>query len=249
MRQPNPQKLAEAPDERAQQLHMLTHLPFQDWCPHCVAHRSRPDRHLRDGSVKDSGVATVSFDFAYTKAVAPGGNVQETEQVIALVLVGSMANFTGCVPISKKNDFDLMVREILQFTQVLGHSECTFLCDNEPAIMQVQKRAVPARQMMGLVTPPPPESRARSKSSSDGLIGSDKNSACLLRHSAECRVPGACIPDSQLGECFVGSIPAGKPGILGNGCDGTTTAGSLGSATGSCLSGTTVSPVLWLRIQ
>ena len=152
MRQPNPQKLAEAPDERAQQLHMLTHLPFQDWCPQCVAHRSRPDRHLRDGSVKDSGVATVSFDFAYTKAVAPGGNVQETEQVIALVLVDSMTNFTGCVPISKKNDFDLMVREILQFTQVLGHSECTFLCDNEPAIMQVQKRAVHARQMMGLVT-------------------------------------------------------------------------------------------------
>ena len=56
------------------------------------------------------------FDFAYTKAVAPGGNVQETEQVIALVLVDSMTNFTGCVPISKKNDFDLMVREILQFT-------------------------------------------------------------------------------------------------------------------------------------
>jgi hypothetical protein len=72
-RQPNPQKLAEAPDERTQQLHMLTHLPFQDWCPHCVA-------HLRDGSVKDSGVPTISFDFAYTKAVAPGGNVQETER-------------------------------------------------------------------------------------------------------------------------------------------------------------------------
>ena len=151
-RQPNPQKLAEAPDERTQQLHMLTHLPFQDWCPYCVAHRSRPDRHLRDGSVKDSGVPTVSFDFAHTKAVAPGGNVQETEQVIALVLVDSMTNFTGCVPVSKKNDFDLMVREILQFTQILGHSECTFLCDNEPAIIQVQKRAVNARQMMGLVT-------------------------------------------------------------------------------------------------
>jgi hypothetical protein len=66
-RQPNPQKLAEAPDERTQQLHMLTHLPFQDWCPHCVAHRSRPDRHLRDGSVKDSGVPTVSFDLPTQK--------------------------------------------------------------------------------------------------------------------------------------------------------------------------------------
>ena len=38
-----------------------------------VLHRARPDRHHRDGTVKDSGVPTVSFDFAYTKAVEPGG--------------------------------------------------------------------------------------------------------------------------------------------------------------------------------
>ena len=65
-----------------------------------------------------------------------------------------------------------------------------------------------------------------------------------MRHSAEMSGPWSI----KLGQCLVGNIPAGKPGILGNGCDGTTTAGSLGSATGSCLSGT-ASPVLWLRIQ
>ena len=37
-----------------------------------------------------SGAHTVSFDFAYTKAVAPGGNVQDTVQVIALVFVDSI---------------------------------------------------------------------------------------------------------------------------------------------------------------
>ena len=48
----------------------------------------------------------MSFDFAYTKAVEPGGQAQETKVVNALVLVDSCTNFTGCVPISKKNDFD-----------------------------------------------------------------------------------------------------------------------------------------------
>ena len=42
--------------------------------------------------------------------------------------------------------------EIIQFTHVLGHSECTYLCDNEPAIKEVQKRAVRARKSMGLAT-------------------------------------------------------------------------------------------------
>ena len=105
-RQPVAQKLAEPPDEKTQQLHMLTHLPYQDWCPHCVAFRARPDRHKCDGSVKDGGIPTVCFDFAYTKAVEPGGQAQETKVVNALVLVDSCTNFTGCVPISKKNDFD-----------------------------------------------------------------------------------------------------------------------------------------------
>ena len=45
-----------------------------------------------------------------------------------------------------------MVREIIQFSQTLGHGECNFLCDNEPSIMQVQKRAVQARRAMGLMT-------------------------------------------------------------------------------------------------
>ena len=102
--------------------------------------------------MKDSGIPTVSFDFAYTKAVEPGGQAQQTSTVIALVLVDSSTNFTGCVPISKKNDFDVMVREIIQFSQTLGHGECNFLCDNEPSIMQVQKKAVQARRAMGLMT-------------------------------------------------------------------------------------------------
>ena len=151
-RQPVPQKLAEPPNEKEQMKHMLTHLPYADWCSHCIAHRARPDRHLRDGAVKSSGIPTVSFDFAYTKAVVAGGDVQSTETVAALMLVDSSTNYVGCVPIAKKNDFDIMVREILQFTQVLGHAECNYLCDNEPAILQVQKRAVAARMAMGLPT-------------------------------------------------------------------------------------------------
>ena len=45
-----------------------------------------------------------------------------------------------------------MVRELLQFTQILGHVECTYLCDNEPAALQIQKLVVRARKAMGLPT-------------------------------------------------------------------------------------------------
>ena len=151
-RLPRPQHLAEPPTEEEQQIHNLTHMPYKDWCAARVAHRSRQDRQARDGCVKRGEIPTVSFDFAYTRALAADGTVQNTEQVIALVMVDSQTNYTGCVPVKAKSQFDLMVREILQFTQVLGHGEVCFLCDNEPSIRQVQARAVKARLAQGLST-------------------------------------------------------------------------------------------------
>ena len=99
---------------------------------------------MRNDGVKAGEVPTVSFDFAYTRAVAADGNVYNTEQVIALILVDSQTNFTGCLPIQAKSQFYLMVR--------VGHSECVYLCDNEPSIRQVQQRAVRARLALGLAT-------------------------------------------------------------------------------------------------
>ena len=151
-RAPRPQHLAEPPSEEEQLLHQLAHVPYKDWCPACVAHRARQDRQLRDDGVKAGEVPRVSSDFAYTRAVGAGGNVNNTEQVIALILVDSQTNFTGCIPIQAKSQFDLMAREILQFTQSLGHSECVYLCNNEPSIRQVQQRAVRARLALGLAT-------------------------------------------------------------------------------------------------
>ena len=103
--------------------------------------------------MKDSGVPTVSFDFAYTKAVEPGGQAQETSTIIALIgACGFINQLHRLRAHFQKNDFDVMVSEVIQFSQTLGHGECNFLCDNEPSIMQVQKKAVQARRAMGLMT-------------------------------------------------------------------------------------------------
>ena len=115
-RQPNAQKLAEPPDEKTQPLHNLTYLLYQEWCPHCVAFRARSGRHQRDGSVKDSGVPTLSFDFAYTKAVEPGGQAQETSTIIALIGACGFNNQLHRLRAHfQKNDFDVMVSEVIQF--------------------------------------------------------------------------------------------------------------------------------------
>eukprot|EP00435_Cladocopium_sp_Y103_P018358 s4574_g4.t1 len=187
------------PDEESQLKHMLTHLPFADWCQDCVAHRSRQDPHRKDGSVKDFGIPTISFDFAYTQVVAPGGDVQATETVAALILVDSVTNFTGSVPISKKNDFDLMISEILPFTQTLGYAECNYLCDNEPSILQVQKRAVHARKQFGLTThSQTPEAYSHGNSLCENTVRRVRELAGTLMHHVQDKISTALNTDHGL---------------------------------------------------
>ena len=188
-RQPIPQRLEQVPDEAKQREHFLTHVPYAAWCEHCVMHRARQDRHIRDGSVKDGGIPTVSFDFAYTKAVDPARPGQEVEAVAALVMIDSSTNYISCVPIRAKNQFDLMVREILQFTQYLGHAECNYLCDNEPSIRQVQQRAVRARQGMGLATHcKTPAAYTHGNSLCENAIGRVRTLACTLMNRVQSKI-------------------------------------------------------------
>ena len=196
---PRPQHLAEPPSEDLQMKHNLTHLPFADWCPSCISHRSRPDRQERTGAVKDSSNPTVSFDFAYTKAVGPDGIARNTDTVIALVMVDSVTNYVGCVPVKSKAQTDLMVRKLTQFTQVLGHAEVTYLCDNEPAARQVQKLVVRARQALALPTKDKnPAAYSHGNSLCENSIQRIRDLAGTLMHRVQDRLSTELSTDNGL---------------------------------------------------
>ena len=60
-----------------------------------------------------------------------------------------------------------MVQELLGFAGLLGYSEISFRCDNEPTLLQLQRYVINARLAMGLPTlkaAPPPYSH------SNGLV-------------------------------------------------------------------------------
>ena len=79
-----------------------------------------------------------------------------------------------------------MVREIIQFTQVLGHAECNYLCDNEPSIRQVQERAVRARQSMGLAThSKTPAAYTHGNSLCENTVGRVRDLAGTLMHHVQ----------------------------------------------------------------
>ena len=61
---PKVKKMVAKPTAAEVEQHMATHIPFRNWCPHCVAGKSKIDPHIK----KDKGDRTipkVSLDYMY----------------------------------------------------------------------------------------------------------------------------------------------------------------------------------------
>ena len=44
--------------------HMATHIPFREWCPHCVAGKSKIDPHHK-GARGERTIPKISLDYMY----------------------------------------------------------------------------------------------------------------------------------------------------------------------------------------
>ena len=151
-RVPKAMDLKVPPSEAEVQQHNLTHLPYAPWCSSCVCFRARADKQLKSDGARRAGVATVSFDFCYTKAVPDSMAEKDVDTMISLVMIDSATEYLHSVPLRSKNQWNLMVRELLGFTGILGHSEIVFYCDSEPTLRQLLRMVVNARLSMGLPT-------------------------------------------------------------------------------------------------
>ena len=80
------------------------------------------------------------------------GDSKEIDYINALLMVDSASGYIQTVQLRNKNQWNLMVHELLSFAGLMGHSEVTFRCDNEPTVLQLQRMAINARLAMGLVT-------------------------------------------------------------------------------------------------
>jgi hypothetical protein len=126
-REPHAPPTAEPPSELEHAKHRLTHLPYANWCPSCLMHRARPNRHERTGESHGGSIPTISFDFFYTRLMVRRSPQKKFLMVLRLIIVCSATGVISCVPLQSKNHLDHMNRELVQLIQRLGHSFCVAL--------------------------------------------------------------------------------------------------------------------------
>lgn len=96
-------------------------------------------------------------------------------------MVDNHTGFVSCIPLERKSQLDHANREIIKSIQMLGCSEVFLPCDNEPAVLQLQRLVLRTRQAMGLKTR---ENSAvaydKGSSAAENAVGRVRPLACSL---------------------------------------------------------------------
>ena len=177
------------PSRHEQELHQLTHLPFQSWCQQCVATRSREDPRTKEDQAdrKDRGRPVISFDYGFTYTT---GAPEDRQWGTALYVAESESKATMCIPVQAKGSASLkqVTEELTRFSmQVCNTQPIIFQSDGERATRQILRAIQHARATLGLTTEIRTTSRDQhaSNGQAERTVQSVRRLANTLRQFAE----------------------------------------------------------------
>ncbi|CAE7728347.1 RE2 [Symbiodinium sp. CCMP2592] len=215
-----------SPEEVAK--HRLTHVPYQPWCPLCVATRGRRDAHRGDEAHRSTGGWPVlCMDLMYASLE---GSVCEfmkqaptskEKKLTVLVCVDRDTGMIHSVPLPGKGTTVLQhaAKEVLGFLSYLGRTEVEIRGDNEPPMVALCDKVVEARNKAGLSTrktPSQPYEHQTNGAAEQAVLSMRDIGSTLLQQVEQNGfapslnpelIPWAYVHASTLHNCF--SVSAG----------------------------------------
>ena len=130
-------KVPVKPSKSEVEVHMTTHIPYRDWCPHCVRGRGLNDKHVKGrGSHGDDPHPTIGMDYGFliTKEFA---DTDDRDRQCGPMLVSKDLKhgmvLSMVVP-EKGASSPWVPRRVAKWIDSLGYNKVIVKIDNEPAI-------------------------------------------------------------------------------------------------------------------
>ena len=169
-RDPDIQPAPVEPTEAERALHELTHIPYQPWCPACVAGRARRDQHRSEASrdAPERSVPVISVDWFYVVGNNKSMDFMKQEPndisdskeptMTVLACIDRSTGMVQAVPVpNKSKDARIYAaKQVLTFISYLGYGEIQLRHDNEPSMSALASMISVARAKHGLRTLPRP---------------------------------------------------------------------------------------------
>jgi hypothetical protein len=135
--------------------HEMTHLPYRNWCRHCVRGRGKEAAHCRQDAV-EGALHELHFDFAFM------GEEDEPKKCVTMLVVRERrSRMTLATAVPSKSTGQFVVNRVMAFMKEIGVENLDVIAksDQEPAIKhlidegkgegrvwrQVDRRALPCR--------------------------------------------------------------------------------------------------------
>ena len=112
------------PSDKEVEEHERTHLPYRDWCPHCVRGRGRGEQHRSGSGDQPHEVNKVSLDYFYMHEKPVNGSrpaVVTGEGLPAIIIKDKESRAVFAFPVPVKGECEYAVRRGYQdIHRILG---------------------------------------------------------------------------------------------------------------------------------
>ena len=125
------------PTQREREEHEATHVPFRDWCAHCMMGRGRTHHHVAKQKSEDqSRRPIIAMDYFFMRMECSPSVQAISEESITCIAVKEdrHQNIMSSVALKKGVEEPWTIERVAKFIDLLGYREITLKSDTEPAI-------------------------------------------------------------------------------------------------------------------
>ncbi len=121
---------------------MVSHEPYRDWCPTCVAGRGRSHPHVRRADTSEDALTVIGIDYGYMAPEGVDENDADAERRVTPILCGRDRKhrwtFAMAVP-CKGTGHPWPTKALARELGLAGHRRYAFMSEGEPSIVDFKR--------------------------------------------------------------------------------------------------------------
>ena len=185
--------MSDKPSKKEVEEHMITHIPFRDWCPHCVRGKSKsvPHRKRKEGKEEEVPVISVGYMFMETDDKDAGRGMP------ILVSRDRKTKWINAAVVTQKGNCPYAVKRLSEDIGALGYNRIVLKSDQEPAIKDLKAR-VKAERGEEIIMEESPAYEHRSNGEVERAIQTVQGQIRTLKSALESRYAWQMPPDGDI---------------------------------------------------
>ena len=121
------------PSKKEVDQHNVSHVPYRNWCPHCVKGKRKGKAHFKKGKEETCGLSKIHADYLYFV------KTEDTSQrgAPSLAMLDSKTGMIKARVVNKKGLDEFAIKVYSSFVKMTGHKRVLSKVDNENPIKAV----------------------------------------------------------------------------------------------------------------